>query len=144
MLVGLDWIIDIISSNHIPYQITGGLAVNLYGSSRLLYDIDIEVRDNDVWKLSELCKEYIVYYPSRYVDEYFDLLLMTLNYNGQLIDVCGIDSMSIRGERQYIDLSSAVVIRGYGVVRLEDLVAYKRLLGRDVDLQDIKHLSSIL
>ena len=134
----LDWIINKLSG--IDYQITGGLAANLYGSGREVYDIDIEVSDLDVWRLGFLCEDYIVYGPSRYVDEHFDLLLMTLDYGGQLIDVCGIDSMSIRGERQEIDLGSSVEVDGYRVVGLGDLIAYKKLLGRDVDLIDIRNI----
>ena len=134
----LDWIINKLSG--IDYQITGGLAANLYGSGREVYDIDIEVSDLDVWRLGFLCEDYIVYGPSRYVDEHFDLLLMTLDYGGQLIDVCGIDSMSIRGERQEIDLGSSVEVDGYRVVSLEDLVSYKKLLCREVDLIDIRNI----
>ena len=37
----LEWIVEIISINDIDYQITGGLAANLYGSGREVYDIDI-------------------------------------------------------------------------------------------------------
>ena len=133
----LEWIVKIISINGINYQITGGLAANLYGSSREVYDIDIEVHDADVYKVYEVCKDYVIYGPERYMDEHFDLLLMTLEYGGQLIDVCGIDSMSIRGESQEIDLGSAVEVDGYRVVCLGDLIEYKRLLGREVDLIDI-------
>ena len=131
----LDWIINKLSG--IDYQITGGLAANLYGSGRDVYDIDIEVHDADVYKVYEVCKDYVIYGPERYMDEHFDLLLMTLEYGGQLIDVCGIDSMSIRGESQEIDLGSAVEVDGYRVVCLGDLIEYKRLLGREVDLIDI-------
>ena len=62
---------------------------------------------------------------------------MTLKYRDQLIDVCGIDNRSIRGLSQEIDLGSAVEVDGYRVVGLGDLIAYKKLLGRDVDLIDI-------
>ena len=136
----LDWILSILRKNNIDYQITGGLAANLYGSTRELYDIDLEVSDSDVNRLSEICREYIVYGPERYVDEHFDLLLMTLKYRNQLIDVCGIDKMSIKGFRQTIDLNNAVDIGGYRVVGLVDLIAYKKLLGREVDLIDIGFL----
>jgi hypothetical protein len=139
-MAALEWLLSILRANNIDYQITGGLAANLYGSSRELYDIDLEVSDSDVYRLSEICREYIIYGPERYVDEHFDLLLMTLDYGGQLIDVCGIDSMSIRGESQEIDLGSAVEVDGYRVVRLEDLVYYKKLLCRDVDLIDIRNI----
>ena len=136
----LDWILSILRKNNIDYQITGGLAANLYGSTRELYDIDLEVSDYDVYRLGEICSEYIVYGPERYVDEHFDLLLMTLKYRNQLIDVCGIDKMSIKGFRQTIDLNNAVDIGGYRVVGLGDLIAYKKLLGREVDLIDIGFL----
>ena len=137
----LEWIVEIISINDIDYQITGGLAANLYGSGREVYDIDIEVSDLDVWRLGFLCEDYIVYGPSRYVDEHFDLLLMTLDYGGQLIDVCGIDSMYIRGWLQLIDFNTSVEINGMKVVLLADLIAYKKLLNREVDLIDIELLN---
>jgi hypothetical protein len=140
----LKWIVGKLDGFRVEYQITGGLAAFWYGSKRKIYDIDLEVSDSDLYRLSKICREYIIYGPSRYVDEHFDLLLMTLDYGGQLIDVCGIDSMSIRGEIQEIDLGSSVEVDGYRVVRLEDLVSYKKLLCREVDLIDIKYLSSIL
>jgi len=136
----LKWIVGKLDGFRVEYQFTGGLAAYLYGSKREIYDIDIEVRDSVVWFLSNECKDYVIYGPERYVDEHFDLLLMTLDYGGQLIDVCGIDSMSIRGEIQEIDLGSFVEVDGYRVVRLEDLVYYKKLLGREVDLIDIGFL----
>jgi hypothetical protein len=139
-MAALEWILSILKKNNIDYQITGGLAANLYGSSRELYDIDIEVYDADVYKVYEECKDYVIYGPNRYVDEHFDLLLMTLKYRDQLIDVCGIDNMSIRGLRQMVDLRSAVDIGGYRAVGLGDLIAYKKLLGREVDLIDIGFL----
>jgi hypothetical protein len=75
------------------------------------------------------------------VDEHFDLLLMTLDYGGQLIDVCGIDSMYIRGWLQLIDFNTSVEINGMKVVLLADLIAYKKLLNREVDLIDIELLN---
>jgi hypothetical protein len=138
--IGIEWILSILRVKNIDYQITGGLAANLYGSKREIYDIDLEVSDSDVYRLSKICREYIIYGPNRYVDEHFDLLLMTLKYRDQLIDVCGIDNMSIGGERQNIDLSSAVDIGDYRVVSLGDLVSYKKLLCRDVDLIDIRNI----
>jgi|APGre2960657373_1045057.scaffolds.fasta_scaffold02360_8 hypothetical protein len=140
VLDGLKWIVGVLNRFGIDYQITGGLAAFWYGSKREIYDIDLEVSDSDVYRLSEICREHIIYGPERYVDEHFDLLLMTLKYRDQLIDVCGIDNMSIRGLRQMVDLRSAVNIGGYRVVGLGDLIAYKKLLGREVDLIDIGFL----
>lgn len=136
----LDWIVGIMVESGIDYQITGGLAANLYGSGREVYDIDIEVSDLDVGRVGDLCREYIIWGPDRFVDDNFDLLLMTLEYGGQLIDICGIDSMYIKGELQKVDLSESILIDGYRVVGLKDLIEYKRLLGREVDLLDIELL----
>jgi len=131
----LDWIIDTLSG--VEYQITGGLAANLYGSCRDVYDIDIEVSNVDVDRMGELCRDYIIWGPDRFIDENFDLYLMTLEYDGQLIDICGIDGMYIKGRLQVVDLSKYVLIDGLRVVGLSDLIEYKRLLGREVDLVDI-------
>ena len=126
VLDGLKWIVGVLNRFGMGYQ--------------EIYDIDLEVSDYDVYRLGEICREYIIYGPNRYVDEHFDLLLMTLKYRDQLIDVCGIDNMSIRGLSQEIDLGSAVEVDGYRVVSLEDLVSYKKLLCRDVDLIDIRNI----
>jgi hypothetical protein len=141
VISGLGWIVGVLNRLGYEYQVTGGLAAHLYGSKREVYDIDIEVSDSVVWELASECNDYVVYGPSRYVDEHFDLLLMTLDYHGQLIDVCGIDTMYLKGEKQNICLKnynrtkvSGIDIR---VVGLDDLLCYKRILGREVDLLDI-------
>jgi len=139
--MGLEWILGIIRENNIDYQITGGLAAHLYGSEREVYDIDIEVYDIDVYKLADYCREYVIYGPERYMDENFDLLLMTLDFGGQYIDICGIETMYIRGELQGVDLSTSVEVDGMKVVLKSDLIEYKRLLGREVDLVDISNIA---
>ena len=135
----LNWIVSILSG--IDYQITGGLAANLYGSGREVYDIDIEVSNVDVDRIGDLCREYIIWGPDRFVDDNFDLYLMTLDYGGQLIDICGTDEMYIKGRLQVVDFSKSMLIDGYRVVGLNDLIEYKRLLGRKVDLIDIGVIS---
>ena len=140
-MAALEWILSIIRANSINYQITGGLAANLYGSKREVYDIDIEVYDSDVHRLYEICKNYVIYGPERYMDENFDLLLMTLDYGGKYIDICGIDTMYIRGHLQFVDLNTSVEMGGMKVVLKSDLIAYKKLLNREVDLIDIELLN---
>ena len=43
----------------IQFMISGGLAARAYGSKRPLYDIDIEVPDEFVYKLESYVKNYI-------------------------------------------------------------------------------------
>lgn len=85
----LKWILGIINSRNIPYQISGGLAAKIYGSKRPLNDIDIDIPEEDFDKIIESVSPYIIYGPAYYQDGKWDLLLMTLNFNGQEIDISG-------------------------------------------------------
>src|SRR3989339_2139307 len=86
------WIVGILQENKIPFQLSGGFAARIYGSDRPLYDIDIEVPDSYFDKLLPFIKDYLIYGPQRYLDETFDLLLMTLKYEGQKIDISGCET----------------------------------------------------
>lgn len=141
VLEALKWIVGKLDGMGYEYEVTGGLAAVLYGSGREVADIDIEVRDGVLWRIADECNDYVVFGPIRHFDEYFDVLLMGLEYGGQLIELCGIDSMYIRGEKQEVILGEAREIEVGGmvvwVVSKPSLVGYKRLLGREVDLIDI-------
>lgn len=39
----LDWLIPILTHSRAPFQITGGLAAHLYGATRPINDIDIDI-----------------------------------------------------------------------------------------------------
>jgi gas vesicle protein len=147
----LEWIVDILRKNKIPFEITGGLASRIYGSKRLLADIDIEVSDNSIPKIKQLTQKYIIYGPRQYRDKNFDLPLMTLKYKGQNIDICGKDSEKIFDKtagkwiKEKTNLSN-VKIKKVGdlivpVVPVKDLISYKQELGRKVDKEDIIYLS---
>lgn len=43
----LKWIIKILNSKNIPYQISGGFAAKMYGSIRPLNDIDIDIPEDN-------------------------------------------------------------------------------------------------
>ena len=146
----LKWIVGILHQENIPFQIAGGFAARLYGSDRPLYDIDIEIHDEDFGKLLAFVKEKIIYGPGRYKDETFELLLMTLQYDGQAIDISGCDSDMIFNQETKAwescgtDITKAVEQEAYGVkipiIAWQNLIAYKKKIRRPTDLEDIKNI----
>jgi hypothetical protein len=147
----LDWIVNILRKNKIPFEITGGFASRIYGSKRKLADIDIEVQDKNIQNIAKLAKRYIIYGPKEYKDNNFDLPLMTLKYKGQIIDICGGDSERLYDKKkkkwvlEKTNIHKAKMKRAYDliipVVPLKDLISYKKELGRNVDKRDVKELS---
>ncbi|TSC75425.1 MAG: hypothetical protein G01um101433_873, partial [Parcubacteria group bacterium Gr01-1014_33] len=94
---------------------------------------------------------YIISRPQRFHNDSFDLLVMTLNHFGQEIDISGGDDIKIRDVKtgewhdDSIDFSRYELREIYDmevpVIKKEDLIKYKKILGRPVDLEDIKQLS---
>jgi hypothetical protein len=142
------WIIGLLQKNKIPYQLSGGFAARIYGSNRPLYDIDIEIPDKYFDKLLPYVKDYLVYGPQRYLDETFDLLLMTLKYQGQKIDISGCETDRLFNYQtkqwEFCDtkINDVVEKELYGltvpVIKLQDLVTYKEKIRRPTDLEDVK------
>jgi hypothetical protein len=74
----LRWVVDILKNNNVSFQLTGGFAAKLYGSTRELADIDIDIEENGFEKIFDEVKDYIIYGPKQYKDDNWDLMLMTL------------------------------------------------------------------
>lgn len=142
------WVVGLLKENKIPFQISGGFAARIYGSDRPLYDIDIEVPDKFFKKLLPLVKDYVIYGPQRAKDDTFDVLLITLDYSGQKIDIsgCETDKLFNRETKQWescgTKINDVVEKEFYGlnvpVIKWQDLVAYKKKSGRPTDLEDVK------
>lgn len=145
------WIVDLLQENKIPFQLSGGFAARLYGANRSLYDIDIEIQDQYFDKLFPLVKDYVVYGPQRYVDDTFDVLLMTLKYEGQEIDISGCESDKLynHNTKQWescgTKIDDAVEKKVYGlkvpVIKWQDLVEYKKKIRRLTDLEDVEAIT---
>jgi hypothetical protein len=146
----LRWIVGIFEKHAIPFQISGGYAAKLYGSDRPLADLDFDVPEEYFQKLIPEVKQYIVYGPQQYKDDSWDLLLMTLNYNGQEIDIAGayeaklFDKSTQTWITNRVDLSKALIKEMFGlqlpVMSKEELITYKKKLNRDVDEEDVRQL----
>ncbi len=145
------WIIDILERHKITYKISGGLAARVYGATRALADIDIEIDDADILKLVEDVQAFIIFGPARYKDENWELELMTLKYEGQEIDIAGANAKIFNQQTQSwencsSDLSTVEMKEVFGrivPVESEDsLLAYKTKIGRVVDIEDVHQLAS--
>jgi hypothetical protein len=149
-IAALEWITKIITKHNIPYQIAGGLAVRAYGSTRPLHDIDIDIPEDDFSKILVDVSEYVKVSPMWYKDETWDIYLMSLSYNGQEIDICGAYQLKMRNklnskwESIHTDFEKVSYIDFEGlnlpVISRDELIAYKKLLGRPVDILDVDWL----
>jgi hypothetical protein len=145
------WIIHILQKHDIPFQIKGGFASRLYGVKRDLADIDISIPEDRYEDLIPYVKEFIVYGPEQYKDDEWDLKLMTLTYKDQDIDIAGayekknFDKVNQKWVPTPHNLDNSVYMEVYGlnvpVITKEDLIAYKKLIQRDVDIFDVEALS---
>src|SRR5579872_4658946 len=148
----LVWITDILKKHHIPFQITGGLAAITYGANRPLEDIDIDIPDNQFDSIIDDVKSYIIFGPERFNSDKWDLMLMTLNYQGQEIDLSGADSTHIFNEKTnewillYEDLMTVsqkkIFDLDFPVISLKNLIYYKKILSREVDLIDVHQIEN--
>ena len=150
----LTWITEILKKHQISFQITGGLAAIAYGATRELDDIDIDIPDGKFDLIIEDVKSFITYGPARFKSDKWDLLLMTLNYHGQEIDLSGANSTYIFNDnnQEWIklsdDLTKISMQNIYGlvlpVISYVDLVNYKKILARNVDIIDINQMENYI
>jgi hypothetical protein len=145
------WVIKILCKHKVPFQIAGGFAARIYGSHRKLADIDIGVPDSKLKKILSDVRKYVIYGPKRYLDKNFDLQLMTLKYRGQEIDLYGTDKTKLYDrkhkkwtkDKTYFKKSMMKSVYGIKipVIPKKELMEYKKILGRKVDLADVKALT---
>lgn len=142
-------IVQTLKENRIKFQITGGLAAIIYGAKRSLFDIDLDVRKEDIKKVKKLFKEYITKDFHRHQSEYFDIWIMTLKIDDVLVDISQGEDCSMRDKdgswvKMDTDLSHPTIINFEGmeltVEPKEELTNYKKVLGRDTDLVDIEQI----
>ncbi|WP_131774993.1 MazG-related protein [Legionella anisa] len=146
----LVWITNILQRHNISFQVAGGLATRAYGSTRELADIDIDIAESDFDKIKEEVHSFITFGPDQFKDEHWDLLLMSLNYHGQVIDISGAHRTKIYNienhswEVVHTDFSRVNHRKIYDlmvpVIAPEELIAYKKILSRPIDLIDLDFL----
>lgn len=155
LIPALHWITSLLKKNNIPFQITGGLAAHIYGCTRPVADIDIDVavdlRSEKMKKLLPEIEPYLIFGPERYRSDTWDLALITLNYQGQEIDLCEALTAKIFNknfncwENYGVSFETAQIHKIFGlevpVISREHLIDYKTKLAREVDVLDIEVLA---
>lgn len=150
----LVWIKSILESEKIPYQIVGGLAVKTYGGSRPVADIDLYVPKSEAHAILPFIEPYISRPLSHYIEEYWDLEYCQLIYQDQKIEIGLSPGTKIcsKSEQAWKDLKidyQCSVNKDFlgvslPVMPIPDLIEYKTILGREVDLVDVKDLTKEL
>ena len=147
------WIVDILEKNKIPFQIAGGLAATYYGATRDLYDIDIDIPEESFKSILLDVAPYVTFGPTRLKDRELEIYLLTLSYNGQLIDIGGahktkiFNAARVAWERLSVDFAQAEQGSIYGkvvpIIPRSALIQYKSILNRDVDRLDLLELLEV-
>lgn len=78
VIEALQWIVGILEKHNVPYQISGGFAARLYGATRPINDIDIDIAHDGFEKILPEVREYIFFGPADYKDEKWDIYEMQL------------------------------------------------------------------
>ena len=139
---------ELLEMNRIPFIAIGGLASIAWGARRPLVDIDIQVKYSDLLAVKELFAEYLRVDIRHYVTEKWDIKQMVLAIDGIGVDICAAEDFYVvkDGKRYLVDNSlDAPILKDIEGIRVpvlpkDRLMAYKRLIGRIVDLEDLAQL----
>ncbi|HHF3171105.1 TPA: MazG-related protein [Vibrio diabolicus] len=150
--VALNWLKDLLESESIEYQIVGGLAATIHGGSREIADIDLYIHNADTNRILARVAPYISKPLTHYSEYGWDLEYFQLVYQNQKIEIGLAQSTKIQSSldgswhQLEIDFSKSVVKSYQGielqVIPVHQLIEYKQILGREVDLIDIQQLAS--
>jgi hypothetical protein len=150
----LRWIVGLLETRAIPFQVVGGLAAHAYGATRPLVDLDFYVPTARLPEIAAVAEAdpavHLVRLPTPYRDAAWDLRYLALEVAGQRIELGGAD------EARYFDrragdwrdaaigfarsVPRSVLGQLVPVMPREELVAYKRALDREVDRLDLAEL----
>jgi len=150
--VALKWLKGLLDAESIEYQIVGGLAATIHGGSREIADIDLYIHNSDANKVLTRVTQYISKPLTHYSEYGWDLEYFQLVYRNQKIEIGLAQNTKIQSSldgswhQLEIDFAKSVVKSYQGielqVIPAHQLVEYKRILSREVDLIDIQQLAS--
>lgn len=142
------WIVTLLKDRHIPFVICGGLAAHGYGAKRELNDIDLFVPGEHFSSVVQAGHTYISKAATHYCEEGWDLTYVQFKYEGVKVEVGNAQGAQIFDAAHQawvplpVDFSRTQTVRLLGLklplMLKEDLIEYKSLLSRPVDLDDIQ------
>ncbi len=146
----IDTVISALDSAGIWYRATGGLAGNLHGSIWPLHDIDLDYRAEDWATISQILHPYRLEGPAQYEDEEFRLVMAKAQVSSIEIELCQLEDCFVAGPDGWQRLDSDAGRRESCPWRsgriwslpLDDLIAYKEIIGRESDLRELRKLRS--
>lgn len=148
----LKWIVEILETAHVPFQILGGFAAHIYGSPRKIADIDIAIPEEKFDVILPKIKQYLTFGPGHYHDAEWDLQLMTISYKGQEIDLAGAYKKKFfdHTKKEWVAFPTVFSSSEYReifdvkvpFIKKKELIAYKKMLARKVDIEDVKILEN--
>ena len=155
VMSGLLWITEILNRNNIPYKIGGGFAAKIYGSPREINDIDISLSGKYFNKIIPEVSDYITAGPKHYLNEKWDCNTLSVNYYGQDIDMTDVDTlkmtnlektewMNVKEKRLYDGIATDINGIIASIMDPRDLISYKKELGGEHQLIDIKAIQCYL
>ncbi|CAN5498870.1 hypothetical protein BH11CYA1_BH11CYA1_24230 [soil metagenome] len=141
-------LVSLLNEHKVPYQFTGGLAGNIYGSQWPLKDIDLEMPRAHIELVAYLLRQHIVSPMRFYQDEEFQLVMLNLKIGTTAVDINQIEAQQVCHKGQWVplavDIKKAQIMPFYGikvsVQPLDQLIAYKTLIGRTDDVADLSKL----
>lgn len=146
----LHWLIDLLEEHKTTYQIVGGLAAIAHGATRELADIDLYIPYDTSQNFLQAIHHYIYWGPEHQKDEFWDITYFKATYAGQKIEIGDSNNAKIFNNKlnqwvsQEVDYTLSEKKEVYGllvnVMPKRQLIAYKSILGRKVDLVDIQQI----
>ncbi|MEC4766587.1 hypothetical protein LPL18_004445 [Halomonas sp. CUBES01] len=146
--IAAQWIVELLRDRHIPFQICGGLAAKGYGAERALNDIDLFVPGEHFATVVEAGQAYISKPAAHRCEEGWDLTYVQFKYEGIKVEVGNADGAHVLDAVSQSWVPLDIAFDRYETVELlglalplmlkEDLIRYKSMLARPVDLDDIR------
>jgi hypothetical protein len=141
------WIVSQLRERNIPFLICGGLAARGYGSQRDLHDIDLFVPGEHFSSVVQAGHQFISKAAAHRREEGWDLTYVQFKYEGVKVEVGNADGAQIFDAQNRTWVALNIDFSRYETVHLlglelplmlkEDLVWYKSLLSRPVDIEDV-------